>query len=191
MKILKLSISGDLVYHTYVNVDNQFADNISKADQEAWKVASYRFKDNKIVEEFTYLGYGWKVSENNIAIKLNNPKIIRKEVEALSSSDSLKRKALIFVPKVNTKIEKAYLHEAKETFDNDFIPEIKKAGLVAWPAEYGFHPLTVTCSCKGIFGGSSGCTNPTCNVVLGFCQSNSECKKTDMTSICSCQRDDY
>ncbi|MGF9814243.1 hypothetical protein [Bacillus sp. BS98] len=188
MKLFKLSIVGESVYHMYVNVDNQFSEHIIQADKETWDVASYRFKDNEIVEQFTNLGSGWKIGENNLAIKLNDPKTIQEEVDSLTSSNDLVRKALIFVPKGNSFVNRTYLNETKQVFDNDFIPEIKRGGLVAWPAECGFHPLAVTCSCKGFFGGGS-CTSPTCNVVLGICQSNPECKKTDMTSVCSCQKD--
>ncbi|PGD82304.1 hypothetical protein COM47_20525 [Bacillus wiedmannii] len=187
MKIFKQSIVGEYVYHMYVNVDYQFSEHILKADKETWDVASYRFKDNKIVEHYTPLGSGWKVGENSLALFLNDPKVIREEVDSLTTSNSLMKKALIFVPKENSFINKTYSNVTKKAFETDFIPEINRGGLVAWPAENGFHPLAVTCSCKGVFGGSSGCTNPTCQFIGGFCQSNTECKKTDMLSVCSCK----
>jgi len=189
VKIFKLSVVGDFVYQMYVYVDEEFSNNIMQAEKETWSVASYRFKDNKIVESYDVLGSGWKIDNNTIGIKLNNPQIIRKEVDLLTNSNSLMRKALIFVSKTSPTVKKSYLNESKEVFDRDFVPEIKKGGLVAWPGEHGFHPLTITCTCKGFFGGESGCTHPTCNVVLGNCQDNSNCKRTDSTSSCNCTRD--
>lgn len=186
MGIYKMSIVGDRVFHMYVKIDKRFSNNIMKAQNDTWDVISYRIKDNKTVEDYTPLGSGWKIGDNHLAVELTDSSMLTNEIEYLTNSNPLSKKALIFISKGIFLFTQDFLNATKKTFDENFIPEIISSGFVAWPEEMGYYTKVLSCTCKGVFGGTSGCTSPQCNVVLGICQSNPDCKKTDLTSICSC-----
>lgn len=193
MKIYKCALVGDVRFNFCVEVDEDLSKNVPESSGEHWNVASWRMSEcDQFVEYFSEIGTGWKISESQLAIKLNDnfKSSIDQEWSLLTSRDRLTRRALLFLPKDSLLIKSDYIRVEKKDFVNAIQPLVQTNGLVAFPIEYGFSPLATSCTCKAFFGCTTGCcTNPSCNVVIGICQSNSNCRKVDRFSSCACRED--
>ena len=193
-RIYKLHIVGDSVFTMCVEVADGLEKNMPSGNAgQLWDVTTYRLSScNKFVEHYEQLGAGWKISDTQLVVELtaNQKARMDSECDALKSSDPLARRALIFLPKGSQLAAKSFKSAGKADFTQEVEPEVLQGGIVAYPVEYGFSPKAVTCTCKAFFGCTTGCcTSPACNVVLGLCQENAECKKVDTLSDCQCRKD--
>ena len=163
---------------------------------ETNELAVYRYQLDETTKPakfsaFEYLGDALITSDRNILITANKDKnpLIAAESSFLNDS-SEKRYALIFVKKDHQKKELSFANIAVPTADES----LKKFNhFVAFPEATGVKKATaglvVTCTCKGYWGGTSCCTSPSCNAVLGRCQDNYACKQNGSCSeytSCNC-----
>lgn len=161
----------------------------SEQFEVTWDAISYRLNESETaVEAFEKIGVAYRVGHAHIGISLDE-NLGTKSLEAIRSTDPKTRHAIMLLPKGSEKSRTNFLGMDKGEFTNSIRTEIRSKGMVVFPAALGRTALVTTCSCKGFFGGSSGCTSPTCTVspIGSFCNSNPDCKKTDLTSVCSCQ----
>ena len=190
-KLVKLHVvSGDHVTTTIVQVDGELFDKLPISDKASLSAASYRLKaDHTVCEAFSTLGTAMKVSPTQIAIVLDASAKSSSHLLAgrLNTPDPLSRHAILLLPAKADDSKLAFTGKSISEFASSLQPRIDDGGLIAYPIETGVSPLAVTCTCKSFFGCTSGCcTSVTCNVVVGFCQDNPNCKKVDLTSNCSC-----
>jgi len=165
---------------------------------ESKKLDVYRYRLDESIKPvkfstFEYIGEAAIVSERNILITADKSKssLVAEESSFVNSSPE-KRYALLFLEKKTQEKELALTNSNVAIADKS----LKKIlSFVAFPEATGLTKdpagLTVTCTCKGYFGGTSCCTSPTCNVVLGTCQDNSSCKQNGSCSeytSCNCAK---
>ena len=191
-KLVRLHIvAGDYVSTSVVEVDSELFDKLPVETEPKMSAASYRLKaDHGSCEDYAPVGKAFKASDTQLAIVLDSKAkgTAHLLAERLTTADSLHRHAiLIFASKTNDD-SLSFAGKTITEFAGAIQPRVDAGGLIAYPVDLGVRPLATTCKCKSFFGCTSGCcTDPTCNVVVGFCQSNSDCKKVDLTSSCSCQ----
>ena len=165
-----------------------------KSETNELAVYRYQLDENTKPAKFSafeYLGEALITSDRNILITANKDKnpLIAAESSFLHDSPE-KRFALIFVKKGPQKKEISFANMAVSTADE----ALKKINhFVAFPEATGVKKVNagimVTCTCKGYWGGTSCCTSPSCNVVLGRCQDNYSCKQNGTCSeytSCNC-----
>ncbi|MGL4420157.1 MAG: hypothetical protein ACRCZF_05805, partial [Gemmataceae bacterium] len=187
-RIVKLHVlAGDKVFTSCVEVPYDLAKNLptgNKAEQK-WEAVMYRLSDKNKVESFSVLGDATYVSPTQIGVEVHkDAKMQLKECEELlSPNDVAKRHAVMLLPKGSAKAKVNFVGYEHADFEKELAPTVKEGGLILVPVQLGVTARATTCTCKAFFGCTTGCcTNPTCNVVVGFCQSNSDCKKMDTFS---------
>ena len=182
-------VSGDYVSITVAEVDSEAFARIAVDEQPTLQAASYRLSaDHKSCEAFAPIGRATKISDTQLAIQLDDKSRGDANLiaERFATADDLQRQAIMLLPGATTPQNHAGTSIAD--FAASVQPQIDAGGLIAYPVSLGVQPKAVTCKCKAFFGCTSGCcTNPTCKVIIGICQSNSACKKVDLTSNCSCR----
>lgn len=192
MKIFNLYISDKKqIFNTCININEEFNQNLTQnSDDPQWDAVSYRLKDRK-VEYFSKIGAGYKVSDSQIAILLDDsiqPQF-NDEYKSFNTNDPLIRRALIFLKKGNTLTEKNYSGSTIESFEQDILPALKESGFIGLPIYHGFSPLAESCSCKTFFG-EPECTGVVCEISsLKFCVPNPECEVFSGTGSCACLQD--
>jgi hypothetical protein len=189
----KVSLVGDMGLDLFARIDADLAKNIEKMGVgEHWDVVSYRLsEDETYIEHFESIGSGFVISDDHIAVALNNKGQITQQNTRLTSTEPSLRRALMFLRKESGLAKRDFTSTrfSKDNFSREIEEELTNSGLVVMLEETGFKSLAVTCSCKGFWGSTSGCTSATCTVVLGYCQENPDCKRTDMISACACRPD--
>jgi hypothetical protein len=190
----KVSLVGDTAFDLFTRIEGSFIENIQKVETgEQWDVVSFRLSsDNTLVEHFEVVGSGYRISDDHVAVLLNDKSQFFHLRERLTSFDSDLKRALVFVHKNYNLIAKEFIQNplTKVDLDRELGDEVISSGLIFFLEESGFNSLATSCSCKGFFGGTSGCSSASCTVVVGFCQSNENCKSTDKWTSCSCRSND-
>ncbi|MDZ4850149.1 MAG: hypothetical protein SGI77_12765 [Pirellulaceae bacterium] len=192
-KLVRLHIvAGDYVSTSVIEVNADLFDKLPTSKEATLSAATYRLTaDHKTCEAYNSVGHALKVSDTQIAIVLDEKTKGTSHLlaENLNTADPLKRHAILLYPPKPNDPTLAFAGQSVTDFSAAVQPRIDDGGLVAYPVDVGVRPLAVTCTCKAFFGCTSGCcTSPSCNVVVGTCQSNSDCKKVDTFSDCSCRQ---
>lgn len=190
-KLVRLHIVvGDYIMTSVVEVDAQLFNKIPSSKEPTLSAATYRLTaDHTNVEAYNPIGQALKISDTQIAIILDKKLKASANLlsETLNTGDELKRHAVLFyIPKLNeSSLE--FTGKPANKFIAEIQPRISNGGLVAYPVNIGIRPFLTSCTCKAFFGCTTGCcTSPSCKAIIGICQSNSECKKVDSLSNCSC-----
>jgi len=174
-----------------VRVDTDLLKNMpEKRFDVVWDAVSFRLNESEnSVEAFEKIGVAYLVGKSHIGISLDDNQKAAKSLELISSSDPKLRHAIMLLPKGSEKARTDFAGKGKGDFTDAIRSEVRSKGMVMFPTTVGRTAFATTCACKGFFGGTSGCTSPTCTVspIGTFCNSNPDCKKTDLTSVCSCQ----
>lgn len=186
-------VAADSVTVSIVEVNTAAFDKMAIGGGQTLHAFSYRLSaDNESCEAYSSIGSATKVSDTQIAVELSSNANAKSKVavDRLGSFDPLKRHALILLPGDAAPQKAGYAGKSLDTFAAAIQPKIDAGGLLAFPVSLGVQERAVKCKCKAFFGCTTGCcTNPTCKVIVGFCQQNSNCKKVDMTSNCNCAKD--
>lgn len=191
-KLVRMHIvAGDTVSTSVVEVDAQLFDKLPITTEPVLSAATYRLTaDHKSCEVYRPVGQALKVSETQVAIVLDSKAKSMSHLisESLNTADETKQHAILVFASSPSDSSLALTGRSVSDFTAEMQPRIDNGGLILFPVDTGVRPLATSCKCKAFFGCTSGCcTDPTCNIIIGVCQSNPQCKKVDATSNCSCR----
>jgi hypothetical protein len=194
-KLMALTIvCGDTAHTSVVKLSEDLdRKNLPKNGdgKKEFAAYSYRLATDKSVERFAMIGKAVKISDTQMIVVMpeGQKADFDDEIQSLASNDPMKRRALIVLPQSNDSAKGKVVGLGYAEFEAKVGDGVLKNGAILVPVELGRAAAATSCTCKAFFGCTTGCcTNPTCNVVAGWCQDNSECKKVDLLSDCACRK---
>ena len=183
-------IAGEDIDVIVAEVDADAFRRLEVKDQPNLAASMYRLtSDHKTCEAFAAIGEATKISDTQLAIRLadESKSKARTFTQLATNPDATKRQAFMLLPRTSGK-KFNFAGKSIDEFSSEVQPKLNAGGLIAYPVTLGRQALAVTCTCKSFFGCTSGCcTSPACNVRLGICQANPNCKKVDVASNCGCR----